>query len=154
TSQRQPSIRTPNSQRPTPFSVIIFPVIRNFRFFLAASFAATGSLCAQTHPVTAADYARAEKFLAGGLNGLMVRAQVQPNWLPDGRMWYSVTTAQGNEFILVDPARGTREPAFDRTNLASALSKAAGSTYDAAHLPFQTIAFTDDGKISVAVDGK
>ena len=70
-------------------------MIRNFCFILAASLAATGSLCAQTRPVTAADYARAEKFLAGSLNGLMVSAQVQPNWLPDDRMWYSVTTAAG-----------------------------------------------------------
>ena len=101
--------------------------------------------------ITAADYARAEKFLGGNLNGLIVRSAVQPNWLPDGRMWYRVTTAEGSEFILVDPARGTREPAFDHAKLAAALSKVAGSTYDGPHLPFQSIAITADSSIAFSV---
>jgi dipeptidyl aminopeptidase/acylaminoacyl peptidase len=96
--------------------------------------------------VTADDYAHAEKFLGADLNGTVFRSAVQPNWLPDGRMWYRVTTAEGSEFVLVDPARGTREPAFDQTKLAVALSKAEGSTYDAAHLPFQAIALTPDSQ--------
>ena len=66
---------------------------------------------------------------------LVFRSSVQATWLPDERMWYRVVTAEGSEFILVDPTRGTREPAFDHAKLAAALSKAAGSTYDGAHLP-------------------
>ena len=59
---------------------------------------------------------------------------------------------RNSEFILVDPARGTREPAFDHAKLAAALSKVAGSTYDAAHLPFQSIAFSPDSQsVSVTV---
>ena len=100
----------------------------------------------QPPAITAADYARAEKFLGPNLSGLVVRSAVQANWLPDGRMWYRVTTAEGSEFILVDPARGTREPAFDHTRLAAALSKVAGSTYDAAHLPFESVAITPDSQ--------
>jgi len=76
----------------------------------------------------------------------MVRSAVQPNWLPDGRMWYRVTTAEGSEFLLVDPARGTREPAFDHVRLAAALSKAAGTTYDGPHLPFDSIGITPDSR--------
>src|SRR5262249_22025866 len=92
----------------------------------------------------AADYTRAEKFMNNG--GLMFKATVQPNWLSDDRMWYRNATADGSEFIVVDPARGTREPAFDHTKLAAALSKAAGGTYDGAHLPFQAFTLSPDSK--------
>jgi dipeptidyl aminopeptidase/acylaminoacyl peptidase len=82
----------------------------------------------------------------------MFRSAVQANWLPDERMWYRVTTPEGSEFVLVDPARGTREPAFDHAKLAAALSKASGSSDDGAHLPFQTIALSSDSQsVSFAV---
>jgi hypothetical protein len=80
---------------------------------LAAAFAAVVPCQAQPRAFTSADYARAEKFMNYNTTPLMFRASVQPNWLPDERMWYRVVTADGSEFILVDPARGTREPAFD-----------------------------------------
>jgi dipeptidyl aminopeptidase/acylaminoacyl peptidase len=80
----------------------------------------------------------------------MVRSSVQPNWLPDERMWYRVTTAEGSEFILVDHARGTRERAFDHAKLAAALSKVTGDTYDGAHLPFQQFVLSPDSQ-SIAV---
>ena len=88
-------------------------------------------------------------------NPLVFRNTVQANWLPDERMWYRVNTPEGSEFILVDPAGGTREPAFDHAKLAAALSKATGGKYDGAHLPFQTIAFSSDSQsVSVSVDSK
>jgi len=105
--------------------------------------------------IAAADYARAEKFMGYNTNPLVFRNTVQANWLPDERMWYRVNTPEGSEFILVDPARGMREPAFDHTKLAAALSKATGGKYDGAHLPFQTIAFSSDSQsVSVSVDSK
>ena len=76
---------------------------------------------------------------------LVFRSSVQATWLPDERMWYRVVTAEGSEFILVDPTRGTREPAFDHAKLAAALSKAAGSPYDGAHLP-QSLALSPDAQ--------
>jgi len=122
---------------------------------LAAAFAVIVPCPAQPPAVTAADYARAEKFMSSNTSGLMVRSSVQANWLPDERMWYRSTTGDGSEFILVDPARGTREPAFDHARLAAALSKAAGTTYDGARLPFQSFVLSPDSQsISVNVDGK
>src|SRR5579872_3721262 len=85
---------------------------------------------AQQHPVfTAADYGRAEKMMGYNLTPLVLRSGVRPAWLPGERFWYRVTTAEGSEFILVDPARGTREPAFDHMKVGAALSKAANGTY-------------------------
>jgi dipeptidyl aminopeptidase/acylaminoacyl peptidase len=119
---------------------------------LAAGFAATLPCRAQQRALTAADYAHAERFMSYNTSGLMFRSSVQANWLPDDRMWYRVTTSTGSEFILVDPARGTREPAFDQPRLAAALTKASGTTYDGAHLPFQSFVLSPDSQsISITV---
>lgn len=69
----------------------------------------------------------------------LVYGQVRANWLDDGRLWYRLTTAEGDQFVLVDPATGSKAPAFDHAQVAAALSKAAGSTFDAKHLPFNAI---------------
>ena len=131
------------------------PVNRNRSLqlaILAAGFVAMVPCWAQPRALTAADYARAEKFMNYNTTGLMFRSSVQANWLADERMWYRNTTAEGSEFILVDPARGTREPAFDHAKLATALSKVAGATYDGAHLPFQAFTLSPDSQsISVTV---
>jgi dipeptidyl aminopeptidase/acylaminoacyl peptidase len=59
--------------------------------------------------ITAADYARAEKFLAQNVNGLVVGGTVAPTWLPDGRFWYRNTTLAGAEIIVIDPAKRDRQ---------------------------------------------
>ncbi len=88
---------------------------------------------------TAADYARAEKFMGYNTNPLVYNGPVRATWLDDGRFWYRTTTPEGSEFIIVDPEKGTRTPAFDHGKLAVALSSAAGATYDAHHLPVNEI---------------
>jgi hypothetical protein len=60
--------------------------------------------------ITADDYARAEKMLAGYVTPLVYRSGVRANWLPDERFWYRVTTESGSQAVLVDPAKGTRAP--------------------------------------------
>lgn len=99
----------------------------------------------QQTAVTAADYARAEKFLGPNVTPLVVGGAVSANWLPEERFWYRNTTAAGSEFILVDPAKASRAPAFDHARLAATLSAAAGEKYSAAQLPFQSIDFSADG---------
>lgn len=98
-----------------------------------------------TISLTAADYARAEKFMGYNTGKLVDRGGARPNWLPGERFWYRVLTAQGSEFVLVNPANGTRQPAFDHARLAAALSTAAGAKYEAARLPFMQFTFEPDG---------
>jgi len=130
-------------------------VDRLFSFSLTIVAAGLAAAPGFAQSITAADYARAEKFMSYNTQGLMTRAAVQPNWLPGDRFWYRVTTADGSEFVLVDPARGAREPAFDHAKLAAALSTAAGGKYDAAHLPFQTFDLSADSQsISFNADSK
>ena len=69
------------------------------------------SLFAQRAVLTAADYARAESRLTYNTNPLVDRNGARPNWLPDGRFWYRVLTPSGSEYVLVDPADGSRKVA-------------------------------------------
>src|SRR5258708_6487621 len=76
------------------------------------------------------------------------KARITPHWFQDdARFWYR-NDLKGNtkEFIVVDTAQGTRQPAFDHERLAAALSKAAGQEFKADLLPFQEIEFSEDGK--------
>ncbi len=100
---------------------------------------------AQQRALTAADYARAEKWMGYNTNPL-VSHNIRPAWLPDGRFWYRDTSDKGSEFVVFDPARGKGEPAFDHTKVAAALSAAAGKTYDKNHLPFMTFQYSPDGQ--------
>ncbi len=86
--------------------------------------------------LTAADYARAEKFLAQNTNPLVLHGAVRPVWLADGRFWYRNAIPEGFEFVVVDPTKGTRTRLLDQPKLAAALSHAADTTYEAFHLPF------------------
>jgi dipeptidyl aminopeptidase/acylaminoacyl peptidase len=61
--------------------------------------------------VTAADYARGEKYLAPGVANLTSGGVVQPNWLPDDRFWYRVTgtgTPATVTVVLVNPVAKTK----------------------------------------------
>jgi dipeptidyl aminopeptidase/acylaminoacyl peptidase len=99
-----------------------------------------------TKVLTAADYQRAEKMMAYNTSPLVDHNNVRPNWLPGERFWYRVLTAQGSEFVIVDPARGTRSAAFDHQKLAAALSAASGEKFEAWRLPFSTINYLPGGK--------
>jgi dipeptidyl aminopeptidase/acylaminoacyl peptidase len=111
----------------------------------------------QTAPaaLTAADYARAEKFLGYNTNPLVFGGEVRPNWMAGDRFWYRVRREQGAEFILVDAAKGNSGPAFDHARLASALSTASGKTYEAGKLPFEQIELSEDlSAVSFSAEAK
>lgn len=97
-----------------------------------------------TGDLTEEDYARAEGFLWRYTTPLVYGASVNPNWLDGDRFWYRNTTPEGHEFILVDPAKNSRTPAFHHGRLASALSTAADSSFSAMDLPFNSFSFSED----------
>jgi dipeptidyl-peptidase-4 len=139
---------------------------RSARIFivLAALFIAVARIFAQQggsnspQVLTSDDYARAEKFMAYNTASLVLRTGVTPHWLPDERFWYVVTTStkpDQREFILVDPAKGSRGPAFDQAKLAAGLSSAAGTPFDGTNLPFATFDYAADMKsISFSASGR
>jgi dipeptidyl aminopeptidase/acylaminoacyl peptidase len=81
----------------------------------------------QTRKVlTTADYDRAVRMLAPGLNGLVVGDSVNANWLADGRFWYARTTLTGTENIVIDPVKKTREVVATPPTDAAAPAAAGG----------------------------
>jgi hypothetical protein len=71
--------------------------------------ASSAGVAQQKNVVTAADYDRAVRMLAPGLNGLVAGDSVNATWLPDGRFWYARTTSTGTENIVIDLVKKTRE---------------------------------------------
>jgi dipeptidyl-peptidase 4 len=83
--------------------------------FATVAIAATVPLVAQQQAAappafTAADYARAEKFMGYNTTPLVLRSGVRPTWVADGdeRFWYRVTTESGAEAVLIDPIAASR----------------------------------------------
>jgi dipeptidyl-peptidase-4 len=113
---------------------------------LECCFAASG--LAQGRQLTNDDYAKAEKFMAYNVNPLVYHGVSRPTWMEDGRFWYRDNGPDGTAFVLVDPAKGTKGPAFDQTKLASALTAATNGRMraDAHHLVISEIAFSDGDK--------
>ncbi len=107
---------------------------------------------AEDRRVSAAEYQRAERFLSQNLSTRLFRADVNPNWTDGDRFWYRTRIPGGFEFVAVDPARGTRERAFDHERISAALSRATGQSYEALRLPFTS--FTPvEGGIEVVAQG-
>ncbi len=121
---------------------------RAIKLWKSLAVAMAGALTVLAAParsqVTRDDYARAERMLLWNAAALVRNGSVQPHWIDKSdRFWYRSETANGAEFVMVDPARGTRQPAFDHARLAAALSRAADSAWTAGQLPFDSIAFVD-----------
>ncbi|MEZ4585610.1 MAG: DPP IV N-terminal domain-containing protein [Gemmatimonadales bacterium] len=102
-------------------------------------------LCSLAAQVSANDYARAEAFLPWQAQTLISGTDMAPRWLEGDRFWFRARRLAGSEFILVDPARGTRAPVFDHDRLAAALSVAADTAYLGNKLPFTEFDFVENG---------
>jgi dipeptidyl-peptidase-4 len=96
--------------------------------------------------ITPAQYRQAERWLGYNTAKLVYGLNIRPGWLPDGRMWFEFTTPQGNRYVLVNPARATREPAFDAVKLAAALARASGRRVAPGKLALSTLAFSRNGR--------
>ncbi|MFF8834171.1 DPP IV N-terminal domain-containing protein [Streptomyces sp. NPDC015130] len=100
-----------------------------------------------TRTITTQDYQAAEQLLRRPARPgeLVVGDKVRPQWIDGGaRFWYAVGNGAGKRFVLVDPATGTREPAFDHARLAAALGAATGQQVDPEFLPVTAIAPAGD----------
>ncbi|HSG48323.1 MAG TPA: DPP IV N-terminal domain-containing protein, partial [Longimicrobiales bacterium] len=95
--------------------------------------------------LTEADYARAEGRLAQNARALVTGADVSPVWYDPGRFTYRNTTADGWEFVAVDPNRRTRSRAFDHGRLAEALGAVLGEDVEANRIPFSSVTMTREG---------
>jgi dipeptidyl aminopeptidase/acylaminoacyl peptidase len=101
-----------------------------------------------------ADYARAE-----GLRARYESAAIDIAGPPTAighthRFWYRKSVKGGEEFMTIDGDTPGKQPAFDHEKIAQSLSRVTGNTYAALKLPFNAIAFTDEGSaFTVTIDG-
>ncbi len=98
---------------------------------------------AQQFTITEDDYARAERALSRYTSPMVLNASVFPSWLPGDRFWYRSESSDGQAFLLVDPARGTKAPLFDHGRMARAVSAVMDSSFTAQNLPFTRISVDD-----------
>ncbi len=75
--------------------------------------------------LTASNYDQATKALGFNVGKLVYRYNVNPNWLPNGKFWYSVAVPGGVEFVLIDPADGSRKTGPDKKSILPDESGAA-----------------------------
>jgi dipeptidyl aminopeptidase/acylaminoacyl peptidase len=110
---------------------------------------------AQGKQLTTEDYARAEKFMGYNVNPLVYHGVARATWMDDGRFWYRDNGPDGVTFMLVDPAKGTKTPAFDQVKLAAALTASTGGKMkaDAQHLVISEITFSNGDKTVVVGNG-
>jgi len=105
-----------------------------FRYSTAACgalIAASAPLIAQQRTVTAADYARAERYMNYNTTPLVTgAAAVRPVWLKDERFVFRRTTPSGSDMMIVDPSRGSVSRLVEDSRLAAAAATALKVTPD------------------------
>jgi dipeptidyl aminopeptidase/acylaminoacyl peptidase len=131
------------SSRRTPDATALVPI---FVLLLAIFSFMSSALPSQVNPLQESSQSAGPR---GERSRLVFKDQVVPHWFHDHtRFWYRNDLKGGaREFVLVDAARATRQPAFDHAKLAAALSQAAGAEYRADRLPFELIEFIDDSRV-------
>ena len=72
--------------------------------------------------LTVNDYSRAEQFLPWNTYNMVFGDEVAPKFLNDDKFWFRSHKESGHEFVIVDPIKRNRAPAFDHNRLASTLS--------------------------------
>jgi dipeptidyl-peptidase-4 len=102
------------------------------------------------------DYARAERFLPWNAAKLVSGLEIDPHWIDGGdAFWYRASTPSGPRFVRVDPAVGSKEPAFDHVRLAAGLSRASGVSAAGDNLPFEEFDYENGGAaVGFMVDGQ
>jgi dipeptidyl-peptidase 4 len=112
---------------------------------------------------TGADYAQAEKFMPNSVDPLVYHTVEKPVWLGNGRFWYRDAGPDGVTYMLVDPVKKTKAPAFDQSKVATLLNEAIRSgglqtsvvaTLDGGHLPIDDFTLEDGDRSVVLTLGK
>ncbi|WP_028350595.1 S9 family peptidase [Bradyrhizobium murdochi] len=115
--------------------------------------AAAGPTDSTANQLQLSDYKRA-MTIGDQYAKLTTNVSDVPFWLADGESFvYRQTTKGKHQFILVNAATGTKQPAFDHTRLAAALNRASHKDYKADNLPFAGFKMAKDaGRITFNIE--
>ncbi|MCP4546327.1 MAG: prolyl oligopeptidase family serine peptidase [bacterium] len=104
-------------------------------------------LIAQGGAAREANFELADKWLPDKIIEKLYARGVTPVWIGSSdRFWYKYSSSEGRHYYLVDPAKKTRRPLFDRMQLASALTRLTGEAHDSKHLYLQDIEYLPGDK--------
>jgi len=98
----------------------------------------------QPTALTAADYARAEKYLAQQTVPLVLKGAVRANWITPDQFWYRNAIAEGAEYVLVDARARRRTRLFDHERMARALQGVSDTNFSPWDLPFTRAEISGD----------
>ncbi len=105
--------------------------------------------------ITAEDYQRAESFFSRNIQDLAYGLEVSPRWIEEGHaFWYRINTREGKRFLIVDPDKKQKNPAFDHEKLARALSEKTEKSYGAGELPFDSFKFVDKDRKKIEFEAE
>lgn len=95
-----------------------------------------------------ANWELAARFAPAKMRDLVYSTSVNPQWLRHSdRFYYTYETPDGRQFNIVDPARKSRAPLFDRDRMASQLTLITKDPYDAEHLPIRSVTFAENDRL-------
>jgi dipeptidyl aminopeptidase/acylaminoacyl peptidase len=100
-----------------------------------------------TENVTAEDYQRAEQMLWQNTHHKVYQTVNSPMWQDNDQLIYTTRSAEGLQYVLVNPETGDRQPAFDHQQLADQLNKITERDIPASQLPLGDIELTADGQV-------
>lgn len=125
----------------------------NFRSsfsFLLIALLSFGINAQESHEktVTAEDYKQAAKFLPSAIYPLTDLGTVRPNWLENGKFWYTTTKNSEKQFVLIDAKTGGRKVA---NTLASLIPSSKENGKDEFKTPLRNAVVSPDGKKAVFI---
>lgn len=96
--------------------------------------------------IAAADYERAESFLAVNTSDLVRGDILAQYWQADDRLIYRRSTESGSDYILVDVQAAQKSSLFDASRLATELAAYADEEVDANHLNLSRMRLLETGE--------
>lgn len=115
------------------------PMARRRALLVAVSLLAACPASALAQRVyTADDYKQAERWMNYNTRPLVTHTVTRAEFLADGRVFYREVQSAGVVYMLADPAKGTKAPAFDGGAVAKAISDATKQPVTAARLNVTT----------------
>ncbi len=94
--------------------------IYQFALIATLSFISYSTWGQSTRVLTSTDYNQAAEMLGGYVNKL-IDNMIQPQWTPDGRIWYRSLTDNKSQYILFNPADGKKLIFNTKKELTAAL---------------------------------
>jgi dipeptidyl aminopeptidase/acylaminoacyl peptidase len=98
---------------------------------------------------TKQDYEQAERWMSYNVSDLVHHTIRGIEYLPDGRVFYRDPGVGTTAYMIADPAKGTKAPAFDNVKLAAALSAATRQRVEAGRLGVTAFAAEAAGSFAV-----